>query len=190
MISENPRRQALHKDQSNCSSGAAFQLFLLEKDMKKRIISFILVIVLIIGAAPAALAASADASAAAEALYELGLFRGTSAGFELDRTPTRQEAIVMLIRLLGEEDDALGGSWAHPFTDVDVWAGEYVGYAYEKGYTKGISDDDVKGHIFGGGSTEATAVQYLTFVLRALEYRKTREISPPETRGNWPIPSV
>ncbi|MGI6358385.1 MAG: hypothetical protein ACOX2K_06815 [Bacillota bacterium] len=106
---------------------------------------------------------------AAMRLKALGLFQGVgtnpdgSTNFDLTRAPSRTEALVMLIRLLGKDDEANGGSWKHPFIDVPGWANEVVGYAWEKGLTKGISATE-----FGTG--RATAQMYLTFVLRALGY--------------------
>jgi hypothetical protein len=100
----------------------------------------------------------------ADGLKTLSLFQGVSeTDYALDRSPSRVEAIVMLLRLLGKEADALGGSWSHPFTDVPAWADPYVGYAYENGLTKGVSATS-----FGTGSS--SAANYLTFVLRALGY--------------------
>lgn len=100
----------------------------------------------------------------ATALKQLRLFKGVSASsFELDRAPTRTEAMVMLIRTLGEESKVLNGSYKHPFTDVAPWADKYVGYAYEAGLTKGVSATE-----FGTGN--AGSDMYLTFVLRALGY--------------------
>ena len=97
-------------------------------------------------------------------LKSLGLFRGVSeTNFDLKRAPTRMEALVMLIRILGREQAALDGTWTHPFTDVPAWADAYVGYAYENGLTKGMSASK-----FGSG--DAGAGTYLTFVLRALGY--------------------
>lgn len=69
----------------------------------------------------------------------------------------------MLIRVLGKENEALQGSWKHPFTDVPEWADKYVGYAYKNALTKGVSDTQ-----FGTGT--ANAQMYLTFMLRALGY--------------------
>lgn len=106
---------------------------------------------------------------AALRLKALGLFQGVgtnpdgSTNFDLARAPSRTEALVMLIRLLGKDAEANGGSWKHPFTDVPRWANEEVGYAYEKGLTKGSSATE-----FGVGT--ASAQMYLTFVLRALGY--------------------
>lgn len=108
---------------------------------------------------------------AAQILYELGLFRGKgtrgdgSPDFALDQSLTRQEAVAMLVRLLGREEAALAGEWTIPFADVDTWAQPYVGYAYHEGLTNGVSDTRF------GGAQAVTAAQYLTFVLRALGYR-------------------
>ena len=100
----------------------------------------------------------------AETLKTLGLFVGSDRGFELDRAPTRVEEVVMLIRLLGKELEALGGSWTHPFTDVPAWADKYIGYAYENSLAGGIGGGKF------GTDTPATAQMFATFVLRALGY--------------------
>jgi hypothetical protein len=99
----------------------------------------------------------------AEKLKALGLFLGSDLGFELERRPTRIEEVIMLIRLLGKEREAANGSWTHPFTDVPDWADPYVGYAYEKRLTSGISADRF-------GVDGATVQQFETFVLRAMGY--------------------
>ena len=100
----------------------------------------------------------------ARALKQLGLFRGVSdTDFDLERPATRIEAIVMLIRLLGCENDALSSHRWHPFTDVPSWADDYVGYAYAEGLSNGISATE-----FGTG--EASSAMFLTFALRALGY--------------------
>ena len=105
-----------------------------------------------------------EAEIQASALKKLGLFKGVSdTDFDLDRAPTRVEAIIMLIRVLGKESEVLSGNWSHPFTDVASWADKYVGYAYEKGLSGGISAAE-----FGTGN--ASSDMYLTFVLRALGY--------------------
>ena len=137
----------------------------------KRAISFILTFVLVICIIPTAFAASSEATEAADALNALGLFSGTGTDangkpiYDLDRAPTRAEAITMLVRLLGKESDAKAGTWTTPFTDVQDWAKPYVGYAYANGLTTGTSTTT-----FSGGDT-VTATQYLTLVLRALGYK-------------------
>jgi len=136
----------------------------------KRLISLILLWVMLVSCIPLSVYAQRDVSyeeIRAQELKELGLFLGVSdTDFALDRAPSRMEAVVMLIRILGREDEALSGTWKHPFTDVPAWAAPYVGYAYETGLTRGISDTE-----FGTGN--ASAAMYLTFVLRALGYSDT-----------------
>lgn len=98
-------------------------------------------------------------------LREWGLFHGTNRGFELDRAPTRTEAIVMLVRLLGKEEEARHNpDLSHPFTDVPAWADRAVAYAYENGLTSGVSATQFGAH------DPVTAPQYSAFVLRALGY--------------------
>lgn len=135
----------------------------------KRAISIFLCIVICITAIPTSVLAANQRDTSFErtlaaGLKQLGLFQGISdTDFDLNRKPSRAEAIVMLIRVLGKEAEALNGTYTHPFTDVAAWAAPYVGYAYQKGLTNGVSDTAF-------GTDEATAEMYLTFVLRALGY--------------------
>ena len=103
----------------------------------KKIVSAILSLALILSfTVIPANAASQEAIDAANALHDYGLFGGVgtnadgSINYDLDRTPTRAEAITMLVRLLGKEDEAKAGTWETPFIDVPDWAKPYVGYAY------------------------------------------------------------
>ena len=136
----------------------------------KRFLSFILALTLAVSLVPSAFAASDEAVQAANALHALGLFNGTGTDangnpiYDLDRAPTREEAITMLIRLMGKESDAKGYNWEMPFTDVSGWAKPYVGAAYYWGLTSGTSETTF------GGKQKVSAMQYLTFVLRALDY--------------------
>lgn len=138
--------------------------------MKKRLVSIVLLIVLVVSLCPVFASADSPEVAAAEQLYELGLFRGTGTDadgkpvFDLERAPSRIEALVMLVRLLGKEEEALNGEWKHPFTDVPAWADGYVAYAYENGLTNGISAT-----LFDPASVTYPDI-YFTFVLRALGY--------------------
>ena len=100
----------------------------------------------------------------ADGLYNIGLFKGTNSGYELDRSASRIEAVVMLIRLLGEEEEALSFTGENPFDDVDTWADRYAAYAYAKGYTVGVAEGKF------APSRTITADQYTTFLLRALNY--------------------
>lgn len=119
----------------------------------------------------AALCVSASASnydSVAEELADIGMFRGTSSGFELDRAPTRSEAAIMLVRLYGAEEEAASsyqaGEISHPFTDVGETAAPYVAWLYTNGITNGTSSTT-----FGSGS--CSAQNYVVFLLRALGYK-------------------
>jgi len=137
------------------------------KTTTKTVFSIVLALILSLSLLTPAFAADLnEANAKAAALDSMGLFQGVSAtetNYDLDRAPTRVEALVMLIRILGKDQEALSGSGTHPFSDVPAWADKYVGYAYEKGLTKGVSAEKF-------GTDNASASMYLTFVLRALGY--------------------
>ena len=100
----------------------------------------------------------------ANALHELELFAGTENGFQLERQPTRVEGLVMFIRLLGAEEEALYENYSHPFLDVPSWASAYVGYAYYHDLTSGITESSF------GTNNQMGADEYITFLLRALGY--------------------
>lgn len=142
----------------------------------KKITSLLLALTLCLGLLALPASAATDDTAArmqhtAEALKYLTLFRGSDKGFELDRAPTRMEAVIMLVRLLGKENEALGGEWAHPFTDAPTWqnAAEYLGYAYTNGLTRGTSATTFS------PNAPASARECVTLTLRALGYADTAE---------------
>lgn len=140
----------------------------------KKIISAVLLICLIAALCPAATADahSARHTTCADALYELGLFRGTgtdSGGnpvYDLEKEATRAEMIVMLIRLLGLEGEALAHRGSHPFKDVPSshWADRYIAFCYSRGYVSGMTATEFC------PSTTSTANMYLTLILRALGF--------------------
>lgn len=111
-----------------------------------------------------------DYNAMAAALKELHLFKGSftgyGQGFDLEAAPTRLQALIMFIRVLGEEDQALSWSGAIPFTDIAKGsdAEKYVGYAYEMGYTNGYTATLFK------PTGAVNAYQYTEFMLRAMGY--------------------
>lgn len=143
----------------------------------KKVVSLMLALVMVFSMMPHALAASEAATTAADKLNELGLFSGTGTNedgtpnYDLDRAPTRQEAITMLVKLVGGAEEAGKGGWETPFTDVDDWAKNWVGYAYAKGLTVGTSATTF------GANDMTTAAQYLTFILKALGYDATSDFS-------------
>ena len=143
--------------------------------MKKRLIAAALVL---LGTLLPAAAGESQAQAAAEQLYCLGLLNGAGTNpdgtpdFNLGGTMTRGEAIIMVVRLSGYEGQALSRDWDHPFTDVEPWAGPYVGLAYAKGISQGVSES-----VFGF-SDQIDQAQYLTLLLRILGYKDTDWYDP------------
>lgn len=113
-------------------------------------------------------AMSTDYYGIALALRELGLFRGSGSGigegFDLHLAPTRAEALVMFIRILGEEDEALACTYEHPFTDVPAWLDRYAAWAWHNGYSNGVGNNKF------GTTLAVSAVEYQEFILRALGY--------------------
>lgn len=111
-----------------------------------------------------------DYNAMAAALKSLHLFKGTftgyGSGYDLEAAPTRLQALIMFIRVLGEEDQALAWSGTTPFRDIEKGsqAERYVGYAYEKGYTNGYTATSFR------PAGAVNAYQYTEFVLRAMGY--------------------
>ncbi len=100
-------------------------------------------------------------------LAALGLLKNAEDARGYDEKLTRVDALVQVVRFLGAEADALAGFYSHPFNDVPEWADKYVAYAYAKGITYGVSDKSFD------SDSEATAVHYLTFLLRAAGYKDT-----------------
>lgn len=135
----------------------------------------VMAVALAVSMSVTAYAISPDATSAANCLYELGLFKGTGTNadgspiYSLDRVPTRNEAITMLVALLGKTNEAKQGTWQTPFTDVASWAKPFVGYAYANGLTSGTSSTTY------GGNEPVTATQYITFVLKALGYQAGKD---------------
>lgn len=129
-----------------------------------RLFAVIMVLSMLLSVSAAASGSSEESTKRADALYGMGLLKGTGSGYDLDASPTRVQGLIMLIRLLGEESKALSGNDPEVFTDVPQWADRYVSYGAAKGYTKGTG-----GGLFSPDST-LDAKSYVTFVLRALGY--------------------
>ena len=136
--------------------------------MKKKRIAILLVLTLMLWMAPMQVNASPYSAYQpyAESLSGMGVFLGSGAGFELERAPTRIEGIIMLIRLLGAENEAKARTGSTiPFRDVPAWASGYVSYAYEKGLTKGVTNTSF------GSNNSMDAKAFVTFALRSLGYQ-------------------
>ncbi len=155
----------------------------------KKIIALLLALTLCLGMGVTAFAAEANdtfaafdalsaAQQQADALKAIGLFQGSDKGYELERVPTRLEALIMLIRLSGKENDALY-PWeeipAVPFTDMPTWEGaaDYINYAYANGLIDGTGDTTFE------PDAPASAQMFISFALRALGY------TVEESWENW-----
>jgi len=119
----------------------------------KKVLAVLVVISVISTLLVPAFADSFSYEKEAEILYRLGLYKGTS---ETEYVPNlegkldRQTGVVMLLRLFGQEDDALeipmdeaAQTLAAKFkdaADIADWAQRQVAYAVEKGYVKGYPD--------------------------------------------------
>ena len=149
--------------------------------MKRRFLSLMLVLCLLVGVfcIPAAAKSPTTVEQLADTLYEAGLFRGTGTAqngapiYELSGSATRAQAVTMLVRILGKEQEAKQNkdSYVTPFTDVPSWAKAYVGYAYENKLTNGTSATTFS------PDAPVTTNQYLTFCLRALGYSSKTDFS-------------
>ena len=116
---------------------------------------------------------------AAKELSTIGIFRGTSEGFDLDRAPTRSEAAIMLTRLFGAEDAAkeayAAGEIACPFTDVSAFSSPYVAWLYDTGIVNGTSATTF------GAANPCTLKNYTAFLLRALGYADGEDFQYADT---------
>ena len=130
----------------------------------KKILSLVLAAVLLFALIIPVAAYSEKQLDTADALYGLGLFLGYGKSYGLDNGLTRNEGIVLLVRMLGKEDAAKAENNTTPFTDVADFAEPHVGYAYKNGLVKGYSEKKF------GGDDKLSDKQFCTLVLRALGY--------------------
>lgn len=105
---------------------------------------------------------------AANKLKTLNLFVGSKKGFELTSKLTREQAVIILLRMLGLEGEADDENLQSTFSDVakGSWSEKYIAYASKIGLTSGVS----KGKFGLGMSVKAN--QFITFALRALGYNE------------------
>lgn len=131
----------------------------------KRMFVCVLAAILLIGALPT-LSFAARYTEQADKLYQLGLFKGTEQGYELDSSFTREQAAVMLIRLLGLESRLTANVENSVFSDVESgrWSEKYIMYCFEHSITKGTSATTFE------PETTIPAEQFLTLLLRAMGY--------------------
>ncbi len=106
-----------------------------------------------------------QASEAVSVLSRLGMIKGDGSGYQLDRAITKQESLVMLVRLAGLEAAAQSDNGEGcPFSDVADWAMGYASQAYQNGLVFGEGDNVL------GANSQTNARAFLTFTLRMLGY--------------------
>lgn len=138
--------------------------------LSRTLLSFLLCAAMAAALFVPAAAAHVSGDEAIEALGALGLLRGDGVSFAPERAATRAEAVVMLLRLLGEEAAAEQAGLSSPFRDGG-WADVYLGYAKERGLVRGIED------YWFGASMSVGARDYVTMLLRVLGYREDADFT-------------
>jgi len=142
----------------------------------KKLLAVLVVVTLLATSMMPAFAASYTYSTQAQKLYDLGLYKGSSAtGFEPDLGSAldRQQGVVMLIRLLGKEPAALALTSSEVnatliiFSDADKlasWAKKHIAYAVLYKYVAGLPNGTF------APNNPLTGKEFCTMLLRALGY--------------------
>jgi len=109
--------------------------------------------------------AAKDAKECADILSDIGLFKGTDKGYELEKGLTREESATILVRLLGE-DDYIADQQDAIFVDVDKnrWSYSYVMYCYKHNITRGTGTNTFS------PEAEINAEEFVTLLIRLLGY--------------------
>ena len=131
--------------------------------MKKRILSALCAVMLLVSAVPMASAQSGDTARRADALTVLHLLSDDSSR-DLTAPATRGQAAVLLVRLAGGEKTPDTDGWFAGFRDVPDWARTAVNYAARRGWVSGVSNVQFN----AGGSLNADA--WCAMLLRMLGY--------------------
>lgn len=132
----------------------------------KRTLSLVLALVMVLGMIPVYAQAATPQEEAGKLLEQLGVLKGDQNGnLMLDKTLLRRDAVVMLARLLGEEEVAAKYPTAPTWKDVTIkYYVPFLGWAQAEGYYKGYNDAKF------GFTDEITVQDYAQVLLRALGY--------------------
>ncbi len=100
-----------------------------------------------------------------EYLKNLGLIKGGNNGELNENTNlTREESVVIILRMLGKEEEAKAYTESH-FTDIeDRWSEPYINYAYNQDIVSGVGDDKF------APKDNVTIKQLFTLFLRSMGY--------------------
>ncbi len=132
----------------------------------RKILSLVLVLALVLGAFPAFADNGMSELEIANMLKEYKVLVGNENGdLMLDEYLTREQAVVILARLMNAEEEAMNTKLQSSFTDVDhPYYEPFIAYAELKGWTNGIGNG-----LFGFGQ-KLTVQQNAAYMLRALGY--------------------
>ncbi len=132
----------------------------------RKILSLVLVLALVLGAFPAFAADNLSEAEVANKLKEYKVLIGNESGdLMLDEKLTREQALVILARFMGVEEEAKNTTLDSSFKDVDhPYYEPFIAYAELKGWTNGMGND-----MFGYGQN-VTVQHFAAFMLRALGY--------------------
>ncbi len=102
-----------------------------------------------------------------------GVIKGDEKGnYNWDDCLTRTEATIMILRLMGLEDEAaLYSGKPCSFTDVPEWAKGYITLAVEKGVVKGRSEN------YFGSNEQCSAQDFLTMLFRLTDLTEGEDFS-------------
>lgn len=132
----------------------------------KRILSLVLAFLMIFGVFSFPVSADEEIQQmTGEYLQKLGIIKGDEKGdLNTESNLTREEAISILVRMLGKSEEAKSGAADSGFSDVDPkhWAAKDITYAKKAGLTSGMGDGTF------GLKRKVTSKEIASFMLRAL----------------------
>ena len=134
----------------------------------KKTLSLLLVLAMVLTSFTAVFAAGETEKTPGEILQEIGVLKGNAEGdLMLEKEVSRQDMIVLLSRLLGQEDEAKAFTGETTFKDIeDPYYVPYIAWAQANELTNGVAEG---GEAFGFGRS-VTQQEVLAFLLRALGY--------------------
>jgi len=134
----------------------------------KKTLSLLLVLAMVLTSFTAVFAADETEKTPGEILQEIGVLKGNAEGdLMLEKEVSRQDMIVLLSRLLGQEDEAKAFTGETTFKDIeDPYYVPYIAWAQANELTNGVAEG---GEAFGFGRS-VTQQEVLAFLLRALGY--------------------
>lgn len=138
--------------------------------MKKRILSGLLALVLVLGLTPNLVAAAASENEAAQVLAALDIMVGDQSGnLNLGGTVTRAEFTKLVMAASPQRKNVGDAASVSPYPDVprSHWAAPYIQAAVQGGYVTGYLDGT-----FRPGNT-ITLAEGVTMVLRLLGYQNS-----------------